>query len=356
MCAVCLCLLLPEAGPCSSSLACHLTHTILRPCTTTCSLGAINALRFALAHPLVEADEGVSAPAHHLNLTVAAKAKRRGRAGAKLVPLGGAASAAAAAAGKGIGIPPDGRAIKIQTVEGMLEGMRARLAALEGTLASRLASLPAGAIADAAAAAPAGEASGVTGDASSPMYSLEQDFAELERDSPGSPERRESMAGGNGEFRPRTMGVLDDDAVSQMSSLPDDVIDAIENSDQGDSSSGEDEDDVTPGGTGGDRSAANTTPEAGATSGNGFPMGRRSGTGVGPSPEQEASGMSGSASKSRVASPTGRAKSARMGSARGGPPRAGSPDASTHGRSMAGAGAVSASPGRAMNTQKSRVG
>lgn len=76
------------------------------------SVGAINALRFALAHPLVEADEGLKPAQHHLGMTTAARLKRRDR---KLAPLPGAASAAAVAA------PPDIKTVRIQTMENMLQ-------------------------------------------------------------------------------------------------------------------------------------------------------------------------------------------------------------------------------------------
>lgn len=76
------------------------------------SVGAINALRFALAHPLVEADEGLKPAQHHLGMTTAARLKRRDR---KLAPLPGAASAAAVAA------PPDIKTVRIQTMEDMLQ-------------------------------------------------------------------------------------------------------------------------------------------------------------------------------------------------------------------------------------------
>ena len=66
----------------------------------------MNALRFALSHPLIEADEGMRAPSHYLALTAAAKMKRRER---KLAPLA-----------TRVNVPPTAKAARILTMEGML--------------------------------------------------------------------------------------------------------------------------------------------------------------------------------------------------------------------------------------------
>ena len=89
-------------------------HSFL-PCSR--SIGSVNALRFALSHPLVEADEGMRAPLHYLALTATAKMKRRER---KLAPLtvGGATALTA---------PPTAKAVNIQTMEGMLKVRTPRL-------------------------------------------------------------------------------------------------------------------------------------------------------------------------------------------------------------------------------------
>ena len=83
--------------------------TSLSTLSLQCSLGSVNSLRFALSHPLIEADEGMRAPSRHLELTTAAKMKRRER---KLAPLTGAISAP---------LPVTEKATRILTMEGMLE-------------------------------------------------------------------------------------------------------------------------------------------------------------------------------------------------------------------------------------------
>ncbi|GFR50094.1 hypothetical protein Agub_g12239 [Astrephomene gubernaculifera] len=123
---------------------------------TSDSAGAISALRFALAHPLVEADDGLAPHPRYATTTTAAQLKRKPRrpmAAQRLAPMAAAATAAAtavavnAAAGGVAGGSP--RAAKIQTVETMLEGMKGKLAALEASLAAHLASAPAPAPAEA---------------------------------------------------------------------------------------------------------------------------------------------------------------------------------------------------------------
>lgn len=226
------------AAPVAQTHEPHSPHVSVR--VRCCSAGAVAALRFALSHPLVEADEGLAGAAHHLQLTAAARAKRRDRP-VRLAPLG---AEAGAGAGAGSTLPVSGRAIKIVTVEGMLEGMRARLAALEGTLTSQLAALPqpqalapaAGAGTGAVGAAGGAGGGGATGErGSTPMSGLWEEDDEP----PASPDRASTPGGA---FKPRGGG---DDAASEMSALPDDVMDAIENSDYSESEGGgdlEDED------------------------------------------------------------------------------------------------------------------
>ncbi len=100
---------------------------------TADSAGAVAALRFALAHPLVEADEGLGPAPHYTASTAAAALKRRSRRPdptARLAPLGSGAAAAAAAAGGGAGGGTGGgtglRGAKIHTVEALLDGMKVR--------------------------------------------------------------------------------------------------------------------------------------------------------------------------------------------------------------------------------------
>lgn len=173
------------------------------------------ALRFALAHPLVEADAGLGGDAHHTALTAAARAKRRDKP-ARLAPLGAAATATAAAAAATL----DPRALKVLTVEGVLDRMRARLTALEGALTSQLAALPANLTGAEAGAEGGGGVGGLM---------LEEEEEE-EGGSIPSPNRPASPF--------RVVGALggrdDDDDRSDMSPLPDDVMDAIENSDPSD--------------------------------------------------------------------------------------------------------------------------
>lgn len=84
---------------------------------TTNSTAAVSALKFALAHPLLpnfssECDEDLSK--HHMKMTLSAAAKKRGR---KLEPISGAA----------IKLPPTPTTEKVQSIEGILFGMKKRL-------------------------------------------------------------------------------------------------------------------------------------------------------------------------------------------------------------------------------------
>ncbi|KAG2482469.1 hypothetical protein HYH03_018603 [Edaphochlamys debaryana] len=110
---------------------------------TSDSAGAIAALRFALAHPLVEADDGLAPPPRYTAATTAAVLKRRQRRpapSARLAPLPSAApSGSTLRSGSGTG--PN--AVKMQTAEGLLESMKGKLAALEAALAAQLAAAPA---------------------------------------------------------------------------------------------------------------------------------------------------------------------------------------------------------------------
>ncbi|GIL68627.1 hypothetical protein Vafri_21871 [Volvox africanus] len=120
---------------------------------TVDSAGAIAALRFALAHPLVEANDGLTPHPGYLATTTATQLKRKPRQPVptqRLVPMGTSnattastmapqpAMVAAAAAAAGAGP----KAAKIQTVEAMLEGMKGKLAALEASLTAQLAAAP----------------------------------------------------------------------------------------------------------------------------------------------------------------------------------------------------------------------
>ncbi|KAL6761052.1 hypothetical protein V8C86DRAFT_967616 [Haematococcus lacustris] len=178
---------------------------------TSDAAAAAAALRYALAHPLVEVNEGLDGPARYLGMTVTAKAKRRERS-VRLLPLPAGANTAA------VQPPPDMRALKVQTVEGMLEGMKARLAALEGTLTQRLA----------AAGVSIGKRS------AEGLERRDSGLTEFEEE-PDSPE---AHTGNSPQLsRPRPGEGEQPDDASEMSALPDDVMDAIENSDASDDES-----------------------------------------------------------------------------------------------------------------------
>lgn len=94
----------------------------------TNSTKAVNALHFALAHPLSRNDENdeMDTPLdpHFLKTTVSTVAKRRPRA-APAVPAQANA-------------PLDLRSRKMETISGILSGMKSRLAAVEAALGSQL--------------------------------------------------------------------------------------------------------------------------------------------------------------------------------------------------------------------------
>ncbi|GAX85195.1 hypothetical protein CEUSTIGMA_g12613.t1, partial [Chlamydomonas eustigma] len=163
-------------------------------------VGSVNALRFALTHPLVEADEGLKAPKHHLVLTAAAKMKRRDQ---RLLPLEDVPV---------IPLPPTVKAVRLQTMEGMLQGMKQKLAGLEAALTEKL------------AAAPAADKRYKTGVSSALQGELGLSSDDESRSAPVSPVGRPPLS-----VMSRSMRPLEDDARSDMSPLPDDVIDAIEN-------------------------------------------------------------------------------------------------------------------------------
>jgi len=174
---------------------------------TTDSLGSINALRFALSHPLVEADEGLAPPKKHLALTTAARLKRRDK---KLAPLP-----------EPVAMPPDARTVRIQTMEDMLQGMKERLKSLETNLAERLAAAPP------PPTIPTTSKPGAAG-LQHKLRNADELSGDDDEDDGFDPEEDGSspmLEGG-----PRPSGALaDEDAQSDMSALPDDVIDAIEN-------------------------------------------------------------------------------------------------------------------------------
>uniref|UniRef100_A0A7S3QSP4 Uncharacterized protein n=1 Tax=Dunaliella tertiolecta TaxID=3047 RepID=A0A7S3QSP4_DUNTE len=277
---------------------------------TTDATGSVNALRHALAHPLVELGEGLGPAPRHLELTVAAKAKQRPRlqpigqpGGATFVTAFGRTQAAnpkRARTGAGmqehpqIGpeaseqtseaaqstFPSDPRTVRVQHVEGMLTGMRSRLDALEGALANQLSKLPPGVTARAQRSMSRRLSRSVSRSPSRPCtpqahspgafhagssatlhqklqqqeqqqrplspfsasMSVDEDDDEadaeeqlLEPDSPGS---NPSGTWPRQSGRP-IQGVDPND--SDASSLPDDVVEAIENSDPSNSSGGESE-------------------------------------------------------------------------------------------------------------------
>ncbi len=229
----------------SPALLCGGLTLPLAPLCTARRLGAVNALRFALSHPLVEANEGLEdAPAQHMQLTAAARAKRRDRA-VRLDPLAGVGGAPG---GAGLSIPPDPRTLKIQTVEGTLSAMRTRLASLESTLASRLAALPSAAAAAAAGGprtspSPHPAAAAVVARAETPVSDVGSDEVRAMVGSPLFPRETvdgpEAAAGGEGArapdpFQTRVLGGENGDAASDVSALPDEVMEAIENSDPSD--------------------------------------------------------------------------------------------------------------------------
>ena len=96
---------------------------------TSDSMATVNALRFALSHSLVNADEGMGSPNRLLTSTTASRMKRRD-AGQKLMPL--------------LPSPLKAKAtVKIETVDMLLSGMKQRLQGLEASLAEKLALVPA---------------------------------------------------------------------------------------------------------------------------------------------------------------------------------------------------------------------
>ncbi|GLI67741.1 hypothetical protein VaNZ11_011994 [Volvox africanus] len=178
---------------------------------TVDSAGAIAALRFALAHPLVEANDGLAPHPGYLAATTATQLKRKARRPVptqRLVPMAtsnantastmAAQPAIVAAAGAGP------KAAKIQTVEAMLEGMKGKLAALEASLTAQLAAAP---------TAPSAEAVRRAEDARYGGFGRRGDDTDSEDG--------------------------DDDGGSTGSGLPEDVIDQIER--ESDSEDDEDE-------------------------------------------------------------------------------------------------------------------
>jgi len=86
---------------------------------------AIKALRFALAHPLVDENEGLRPKPHHFKSTASVRAKQR----EKLLPLDTPPQALPAL---------DYKVERIQTIEDILSGMKARLEKVETNLVAEI--------------------------------------------------------------------------------------------------------------------------------------------------------------------------------------------------------------------------
>lgn len=249
-------------------------------CVVLCRLGSVHALRFALTHPLVQANEGVDPRApSHLSLTAAARAKQRPRAD-KLQPLTHPTTTTTATTTG----PTSMRMLKIQTVEDMLTNMRSRLASLETTLQSRLAAIPTqqqqqqqqpqtapsivsqasavtatGAGRGGGAGSPDGVGIGTSEGADSGVESGDEEEMERECMSPTSPLDRSASP-----FQTRVLHArpgFADDTRSDLSPLPDEVIEAIENSDQSDAESDNDLDNDKWSSTDKDESGPSQSPK-----------------------------------------------------------------------------------------------
>eukprot|EP00798_Chlamydomonas_sp_ICE-L_P016386 gene16386-22588_t len=202
------------------------------------SVGSINALRFALNHPLVQADEGLVPTQHHLVTTAAARLKQR----KKLEPLAlapkrkqmptskaGQSKAAASLAAEEEGLPADAHVVRVQTIGGMLSGMKDRLKALESNLTKKLADAPEAEPPLSSKTKKSTSRPAETADAGKTERSSE-DKSKPEGDKVKKDEEEDEEESDDME-----------DAQSDMSALPDDVIDAIENPDLSDSADDEDE-------------------------------------------------------------------------------------------------------------------
>lgn len=90
----------------------------------TDSASAVAALQFVLAHPLTEADEGLQKAPHSHKMTRSVAAKQRG----KVKP----------AAVQQPELPLSFRMDKLATIEGILSGMKTRIAGIEKTIVAQL--------------------------------------------------------------------------------------------------------------------------------------------------------------------------------------------------------------------------
>lgn len=90
----------------------------------TDSASAVAALQFALGHPLTEADEGLQKMPHSHQMTRSVAAKKRSKVQVPEVQQPE--------------LPLSFRMDKINTIEGILAGMKTRVLGLEKTLASQL--------------------------------------------------------------------------------------------------------------------------------------------------------------------------------------------------------------------------
>lgn len=90
----------------------------------TDSASAVAALQFALGHPLTEADEGLQKVPHSHQMTRSVAAKQRSKVRVPEVQQPE--------------LPLSFRMDKINTIEGILAGMKTRVLGLEKTLASQL--------------------------------------------------------------------------------------------------------------------------------------------------------------------------------------------------------------------------
>ncbi|MEW5307179.1 MAG: hypothetical protein WDW36_009587 [Sanguina aurantia] len=177
---------------------------------TTDALASVNSLRFALNHPLVHAEEGLNGASNFLNMTEARLAKYRPKQLAPLPPSDFGSAALQQPA-------PGTKLAKIQTIERMLSTMKGRLHSLEHNLSKQLANVP-----------PRPSATSLDHDGPYPNAHDADVTIQRPRSKVHATMRANAAAGVSPPLE--DLDDLDQDADdSDMSSLPDEVIDAIEN-------------------------------------------------------------------------------------------------------------------------------
>jgi hypothetical protein len=246
---------------------------------TVDAAGSVNALRFALAHPLVGEAEGLRPPEHHLELTAAARAKRRARS---LAPLPGLRAVKRETT-------PDVKTVRMQTMEGMLAGMKERLAGLEANLNAKLATV----LQPEKRPPLRSKNGGGEGDGG---RTPGDDFAPI---AAFAPERLRLPLSIEHEGP-------DDDARSEtMSALAEDVVDAVENPAHSDIDEDADnylvEDDEENGEAGDSQRCSRLGDEAGGDAGDSRPSSRMGAAGVGPAAAAQAFGPAAAAAFGKLA-------------------------------------------------------